>query len=445
MLGSAAGATPRDRRGTSLAVRRRGCPRRALADDGGLAWRCNAARTRRHPKRAEARPELFPRGVSGTAAALGRVVRAGDRWRAFHLADRGAVATASTTRRRWPPASGRLLGRDAEAAPSLSSAAGALDLAHRVPRRRRHPRAGGPRPSTCGPLAFDPCPTPLGLPSPPDWSRLIRFGGTHLGTGFLATPDLLLRCSPTPATSDVAYELLFQDTPPSWLVHGRRGPRRSGSSGRNRRRRGGPTTRSTTTRRAVIDFCTAYWWHPPRADGDAGPDEVGCRRFRGAASPAAAPPGPRRHPRFAPRPHRPSWRLDGDELVLSVTVPPGTSAEVVLPDGRRRRRPRLVRAPQPPDLEPWVDRGGPSWVGALGARAAAVDGTPAVQVGLVTMAARGRRTCSAGPTCLGRRSPDESMAWTCGRREARRGGVQGDAHPHTERREVTGGMEGHRA
>jgi len=32
--------------------------------------------------------------------------------------------------------------------------------------------------------------------------------------------------------------------------------------------------------------------------------------------------------------HGALWRLDGDELVLSVTVPPGTSAEVVLPDGR---------------------------------------------------------------------------------------------------------------
>ena len=28
-----------------------------------------------------------------------------------------------------------------------------------------------------------------------------------------------------------------------------------------------------------------------------------------------------------------SWRLDADRLDLSVTVPPGTSAEVVLPDG----------------------------------------------------------------------------------------------------------------
>jgi alpha-L-rhamnosidase len=48
--------------------------------------------------------------------------------------------------------------------------------------------------------------------------RLIREAGTHLGTGFLATADLL------PALADaghpgLAYELLFQDTPPScWTL-----------------------------------------------------------------------------------------------------------------------------------------------------------------------------------------------------------------------------------
>src|SRR5262249_11943392 len=46
--------------------------------------------------------------------------------------------------------------------------------------------------------------------------ELIRAAGTHLATGFLATPALL----PVLADSghlDVAYELLLQDTPPSWL------------------------------------------------------------------------------------------------------------------------------------------------------------------------------------------------------------------------------------
>jgi alpha-L-rhamnosidase len=47
--------------------------------------------------------------------------------------------------------------------------------------------------------------------------RLVRAAETHLNTGFLATPDLL----PVLADEghlDLAYELLFQDTPPSWLT-----------------------------------------------------------------------------------------------------------------------------------------------------------------------------------------------------------------------------------
>ena len=50
-----------------------------------------------------------------------------------------------------------------------------------------------------------------------DLATLVREAGTHLGTGFLSTPDLL------PALADhghldLAYELLLQDTEPSWLT-----------------------------------------------------------------------------------------------------------------------------------------------------------------------------------------------------------------------------------
>ena len=48
-------------------------------------------------------------------------------------------------------------------------------------------------------------------------SSSIRDAGTHLATGFLATPFLLPVLADT-GHLDVAYELLFQDTEPSWLV-----------------------------------------------------------------------------------------------------------------------------------------------------------------------------------------------------------------------------------
>ena len=70
-----------------------------------------------------------------------------------------------------------------------------------------------------------------------DLVALIRAAGNHLGTGFLATPFLL----PVLADHghlDVAYELLFQDTEPSWLAHESTAAHDDlGGLGRRRRRR----------------------------------------------------------------------------------------------------------------------------------------------------------------------------------------------------------------
>ena len=51
---------------------------------------------------------------------------------------------------------------------------------------------------------------------------IIREAGNHLGTGFLATPYLLSTLSDIGYT-DVAYELLFQDTVPSWMYMKKKG------------------------------------------------------------------------------------------------------------------------------------------------------------------------------------------------------------------------------
>ncbi len=51
---------------------------------------------------------------------------------------------------------------------------------------------------------------------------IIREAGNHLGTGFLATPYLLSTLSDIGYT-DVAYELLFQDSVPSWMYMKKKG------------------------------------------------------------------------------------------------------------------------------------------------------------------------------------------------------------------------------
>jgi alpha-L-rhamnosidase len=51
---------------------------------------------------------------------------------------------------------------------------------------------------------------------------IIRDAGNHLGTGFLATPYLLTTLADIGYT-DVAYDLLFQDTVPSWMYMKKKG------------------------------------------------------------------------------------------------------------------------------------------------------------------------------------------------------------------------------
>ncbi|MBO2448687.1 family 78 glycoside hydrolase catalytic domain [Actinomadura barringtoniae] len=161
---------------------------------------------------------------------------------------------------------------------------------------------------------------------------LIRAAGTHLGTGFLATPDLLPVLADT-GHADVAYELLFQDTPPSWLH--------------------------------MIDCgATTVWEHWDGIRDDGTPHDSLNHYSKGAVIGflhryvAGIRPGARggyRHLRIEPvpggsltsasaahdSPHgriESSWSLDRDVLRLSVLIPPGTTADVVLPG----RPPELV-------------------------------------------------------------------------------------------------------
>ena len=71
-------------------------------------------------------------------------------------------------------------------------------------------------------LAFDLVPDELRHQTAGRLVELIRQAGMHLGTGFLATPYLLPVLADT-GHLDIAYELLLQDTPPSWLYMVERG------------------------------------------------------------------------------------------------------------------------------------------------------------------------------------------------------------------------------
>ncbi|GAC1381604.1 MAG: hypothetical protein NVSMB48_10010 [Marmoricola sp.] len=93
--------------------------------------------------------------------------------------------------------------------------------AGRLPILHRRRQGGGPRRSTPGRPATPPASQrSWGQRAAYDLAALVREAGTHLQTGFLSTPDLL---QPSPTHLDLAYELLLQDSEPSWMTMIERG------------------------------------------------------------------------------------------------------------------------------------------------------------------------------------------------------------------------------
>jgi len=179
-------------------------------------------------------------------------------------------------------------------------------------------------------LAFDLVPAELRPRVLTRLVELIRQAGTHVGTGFLATPYLL----PVLAENghlDAAYELLLQDTEPSWLTMIERGATTIWELWDGLDARGTPRgSLNHYSKGAVIAFLYRYTSGIGMVD-----EESAYRRFRitpkpggGLTSAKATYDSPYGRIESA-------WRATAGEFALAVTVPPGTRAEIELPDGSR--------------------------------------------------------------------------------------------------------------
>jgi alpha-L-rhamnosidase len=299
-----------------------------------LSYAATMARTQRHPSRAAARPEALAHeeflwdggfhwgewlepGVADLREALS--------------ADQGSVGTAYLHRSaRLAATIGDLLGHEAEAARCRALAVGALhawraeyigaDGSLSPDTQANHVRA----------LAFELVPTELRPQTAERLVQLVRAAGTHLGTGFLATPFLLPVLADT-GHLDVAYELLLQRTPPSWLAMVDRGATTVWERWEGIDADGvAHDSLNHYSKGAVVSFLHRYVAGIRMLDG-----VPGYRRFRVAPRLGGgltwadavhdAPAG-----RIGS-----AWRRSGDRLELTVTVPPGTEAEVVLPGETR--------------------------------------------------------------------------------------------------------------
>jgi len=156
--------------------------------------------------------------------------------------------------------------------------------------------------------------------------ELVRAAGNHLGTGFLATPFLLPVLADT-GHLDVAYELLFQDTEPSWLVMVDRGATTIWEEWGGIDADGVPhASLNHYSKGAVISFLHRYVAGLQLLD-------PGYQRFRVAPKPGGGITSARAHHDSPYGRIQVSWEWSNHRGRLDVTVPAGTKADLVLPDG----------------------------------------------------------------------------------------------------------------
>jgi alpha-L-rhamnosidase len=291
------------------------------------------ARGGRHESRVEARPLAAPHEVYlwDTGYHWGEWSEPGvDRVPRF--ADQSAVATAFLYR------SSSLLARISMLLGEEESAARYDDLAENVRAAWQAEFIGADgslHPDTQAThvraLAYGLVPDHLRTATIDRLVELIRAADNHLGTGFLATPHLL----PVLADAgrlDAAYELLLSDTEPSWLSmvdagattiwehwDGVRGEVINGSL-------------NHYSKGAVISFLHSRV-AGIRLDDTPGASSAGYRRFVVEPRPGGGLSWAEAELDSPYGRIRSSWRITDGVFELSVNVPSGSSATVVLPDG----------------------------------------------------------------------------------------------------------------
>jgi alpha-L-rhamnosidase len=304
-----------------------------------LSYVETAAAGARHPDRAARRPEPLPHerylwdsGFHwGEWLVPGEDLKGPEEFEAFRNADKSDVATAYFAH------SARLMSQIAAVIGRSAEAERYEELAERVRdawRTEFIDADGRLQPDTQAnhvrALAFDLVPTELRADAATRLVELVRAAGTHLATGFLATSYLLPVLADT-GHLDVAYELLFTDTMPSWLYMIERGATTVWERWDGVRPDGTPfESLNHYSKGAVVSFLHRYVAGIRLLADGAG---AAYRHFRVEPSAGGGIT-------WAQAEHdspfgriESSWRLSGDAFELVVAVPPGTTADVVLPDG----------------------------------------------------------------------------------------------------------------
>ena len=180
-------------------------------------------------------------------------------------------------------------------------------------------------------LAFELVPEELRQQTADRLAGLVRANDNHLATGFLATPHLLPVLADT-GHLDLAYDLLLQDTPPSWLAMTERGGTTLWERWEGVDTDGAPhESLNHYSKGAVIGFLHRYVAGLQRT-------EPTWRRFRVAPRPGGGLAWARAEHETPHGRAAVAWNLPGDgRLHVEVSVPPGCCADVLLPSGETHR------------------------------------------------------------------------------------------------------------
>jgi len=156
--------------------------------------------------------------------------------------------------------------------------------------------------------------------------HLIRDAGNHLDTGFLSTPCLLPVLAQT-GHLDVAYELLLQDTAPSWLAMIKAGATTIWELWEGVDAEGHPhDSLNHYSKGAVIAFLHRYV-------AGLRSTSRGYRTFVVEPHTGGGLTSTRTWHRSPQGLIEVSWRIDGDNFALDVSAPAGSRGEIRLPDG----------------------------------------------------------------------------------------------------------------
>jgi alpha-L-rhamnosidase len=285
----------------------------------------------RHPARAAARPDpaAHERYLWDTGFHWGEWMEPGTAvtdFPAFAHADKSEVATAylyrsAATLVRIAGILGLPEGRWRR---YRVIAAGALDAWRREFIRPDGTLATATQASHVRALAFGLVPAELRPAIAGRLAELVDLAGGHLATGFLSTAQLL----PVLADSGhlaVAYELLLQDTSPSWLTMVDRGATTMWEEWDGVDSRGVPHgSLNHYSKGAVATFLHRYV-------AGLRPAAPGYRTFEVRPQPGGGITSAMTRHLSPYGPVEVSWRLDGRSTELDVLVPAGTTATVALP------------------------------------------------------------------------------------------------------------------